>query len=162
MPPVLIIRDAEESDREALKAICRISFDRLYAYYASYSLDSSNNVLLGEMEGMVVGFAKLILIRIHDRPLGNILWLAVHPKFRRRGIASALIEASADYFRSHGISDIYVSTRGDNTPALELFQGKGFNKVEFRRLMEIHGHKVIEFYFKMHVSPGEIVLMKTL
>lgn len=132
-----IIRDAKEHDKEALKEICRISFDHLYSYYAIQSLDSSNHVLVSDFEGMVAGFVKLKLIQIHNDVLGNILWLAVHPKFRRKGIASALIDACLDYFRNQGITYVYVSTRKDNLSALVLFYRKGFVKVGLRMLTNI-------------------------
>jgi len=155
-------RYAEEHDMRALKEICRISFDSLYGYYASQSLTSSNHILVSDVEGTVAGFVELKIIHINNDMLGNILWLAIHPKFRRKGIASALIDASIDYFRKNGINIVYVSTRIDNLSALALFQRKGFLKIELRRLLKIYGYKVMEFYLKMHISPREIIFTKTI
>jgi len=155
------IRYAEPSDKEAIKQICRVSFDRLYGYFADLSLNSSNHVLVSDVGGTVVGFVQLKLIHIHNDILGNIQWLAVHPEYRRKGIASALIDTSIEYFRNHGIDDVYVSVRRNNLLAQNLFQSKGFMKVGINSVRKFYGRKVVEFYLKMRIVPNEIVLVKT-
>ena len=116
---------------------------------------------MSDLNRIVVGFAMLRLVLIHNHIVGNILWLGVHPKFRQNGIASALIDASIDYFENHRISNVYVSVRKNNLPALYLFEGKGFRKLDFRRLVELYGHRAMEVYLKMRITPGEIVLATT-
>ena len=68
---------------------------------------------------------------------------------------------SIDYFENHRISNVYVSVRKNNLPALYLFEGKGFRKLDFRRLVELYGHRAMEVYLKMRITPGEIVLATT-
>ncbi len=156
------IRNAELYDKEAMKEICRVSFRSLYRYFAIRSLNSIDQVLVSGIKGIVVGFAKLRIVHIYNDTLGNILWLAVHPKFRQKGIASALIDASIDYFKNHGINTIHVSVRKSNLPALNLFQRKGFKKVGFRELIKLYRYQIIKFYLKMYIAPKEIVLVKSI
>jgi ribosomal protein S18 acetylase RimI-like enzyme len=94
-----IIRRAEQYEKEAIKNICRVSFDPLYGYFAIRSLNLPNQVLVADIKGRIVGFAKLRLIRINKDLIGNILWIAVLPEFRQKGIATALIEAALNCFK---------------------------------------------------------------
>lgn len=94
--------------------------------------------------------------------MGNILWLAIHPKFRRKGIASSLIDHSIEYFKKYKVNIIYVSVKRDNISALNLFQRKGFRKINFHKLIKIYSYKIIEFYLKMRIAPREIVLVKSI
>lgn len=155
------IREAEPCDENAIKEICRISFDRLYGYFAIGSMHSSNRVLVGDVGGRVVGFATLRLVDIQKKTAGNILWLAVHPKMRQNGIASGLIDASLDYLGNRRIGIVYVSARKNNSPALYLFERKGFRPIDFRGLIKLYGYRIIEAYLKMRIAPGEIVLVAT-
>lgn len=157
-----IVRQAEPRDEGAIKEICRISFDRLYSYFAGRSLQSSDQVLLSEDRERVVGFAVLKSVHIGNYVVGNILWLAVHPEHRLKGVASGLLDSSITYFRDHGMKHVYVSVRKENSVALRFFERKGFRKLDFRELLRLYGLRVLEVYSKMRIPPGEIVLATTI
>ena len=152
------IRKVEPRDKEAVSEICRISFDRLYEYFASRSFSSSDQVFVSDVEDRVVGFAMLRLVHIRKQILGNVLWLAVHPKFRRRGVASALLEVSIDYFKNHLIRTAYASVKKNNLSSIYLFERERFRKLDFHKLTQLYGFRVVEIYLKMHIAPTEIVL----
>jgi ribosomal protein S18 acetylase RimI-like enzyme len=157
-----IVRQAEPRDTDAMEEICRLSFDGLYGYFAIRSLHSSDHILVSKDGQKVVGFAVLKSVHIGKRArLGNILWLAVHPELRRKGVASGLIEASMGYFKDHGMNTVYVSVRKGNSAALCSFERKGFRRLDFHELFGLKGRRVLEVYSKMHIVPGEIVLTAT-
>lgn len=153
-----IVRQAEPCDTDAMEEICRLSFDGLYGYFAIRSLRSSDPILVSKEEQKVVGFAVLKLVNVGKRMLGNILWLAVHPELRRKGVASGLIEAGMGYFKDYGMNSVYVSVRKGNSAALCSFERRGFRRLDFHELFGLYGRRVLEVYSKMHIVPGEIVL----
>ncbi|HVT93461.1 MAG TPA: GNAT family N-acetyltransferase [Bryobacteraceae bacterium] len=75
--------------------------------------------------GMLAGF-------IVSRPIAEgereILNLAVHPDFRRRGIATSLIEAELRRWPG----DHFLEVRESNTPARNLYRGLGFREAGVR------------------------------
>ncbi len=156
------IREAEPRDKEAVSEICRISFDRLYGYFAGRSLSSSDQVFVSDVKGRVVGFAMLRLVHIRKQTVGNVLWLAVYPKFRRGGVAFALLEASMDYFKNHLIRTVYASVQKNNLPSLCLFERREFRKLDFHKLAKLYGFRVAEVYLKMRIAPREIVYVTNL
>lgn len=156
-----IVRQAEPRDTDAMEETCRLSFDGLYGYFAIRSVRSSDHILVSMDGQKVVGFAVLESVHIGKHMLGNILWLAVHPELRRRGVASGLIEASMGYFKDHGMNSIYVSVREGNSAALHSFERNGFRRLDFHELLRLYGLRVLEIYSKMHIVPGETVLTAT-
>ena len=154
----VVVRKADFQNRVAVEEVCRVSFGRVYAFFAVRSLGSPGLLLVGKIHGLVAGFAKLAKFRVGGRAFGGVLWLAVRPEFRRRGVASALMEAAVEYLLNQGVNAVYVSTRKDNLPALKLFQSMGFRRVGFRGLLELFGFRVVELYLKLRTAPSEAVL----
>lgn len=54
--------------------------------------------------------------------------LAVHPEFRRHGIAQALTRAAMDLAREHGGRTIILQVDADNQAAAQLYAGLGFHR----------------------------------
>ena len=63
----------------------------------------------------------------------NIVNIATHPDFRRRGCASAVIEALEDFLISKGVKSVYLEVRVSNTPARALYERHGFRMVGVRK-----------------------------
>ena len=66
-------------------------------------------------------------------PEANIVNIATHPDFRRRGCASALIDALEEFLSSKGVDSIFLEVRVSNTPARALYERKGFCTVGVRK-----------------------------
>jgi len=58
---------------------------------------------------------------------GHITQLCVHPAFRRKGLARALLAVSAFHFMRQGISEISLTVTEANVEAIELYHGEGFD-----------------------------------
>ncbi len=76
-------------------------------------------------DGQVVGCANTQRAAGRDNTwlIANV---AVHPNYRRRGIALALMRATLDYIRSRGGVEAILQVDDDNPAAIELYRQLGF------------------------------------
>lgn len=86
---------------------------------------------------------RLTLAMVDDAPAGfamvravadeaELLLLGVDPRFRRRGIATALLRAVIAEAQVTGIADLHLEVRANNE-AVKLYTAQGFAKVGERR-----------------------------
>ncbi len=80
-------------------------------------------------DGRVAGY--IFASRILDE--GHILDLAVHPDFRRQGIASALVAHVIEHLREEGIRFIFLEVRESNVPAIKMYGKFGFEEIGIRK-----------------------------
>ena len=66
----------------------------------------------------------------------DIIYIATSPKFRRYGVASALIERYIDDYK---ISNLFIEVEATNYIALKFYNAQGFEIVGVRRKY-INGH----------------------
>lgn len=78
--------------------------------------------LVGELNEKIVG----VVFGTHDGRKGWINRLAVHPVHRRRGIASALVEACDEAVRACGIDIVAALIEPENSASLALFKALGY------------------------------------
>jgi ribosomal protein S18 acetylase RimI-like enzyme len=152
-------RQAIPDDKPKLKEIIDLSFPRFFRFFATHSLNSEGKVLVCEAQGAVVGFAKLTEFNVGDNKYGCILWLAAHPDFRRRGIASELVKAGTEYLKHNGAGVVFASVQRRNVASLAVFDREGFRRMGFLGLWRLFGWRIFEFYRKIWFAPGEIVLI---
>ena len=81
----------------------------------------------GEAEE-VVGFALFRLVGTE----GELLLLAVAPRYRRRGIGWALLHQFLAAARSTGVSRVHLEVR-DGNPAVDMYHAAGFSAAGRRR-----------------------------
>ena len=154
------IREAQSNDISRLKEIIDLSFPRFFRYFALHSVsDLSEPVLVTEIEGLISGFAKLIEFHVGDIKYGCILWIAVHPNFRRKGIADALTEAGVNRLKIEGASAVFASTQRRNKGALSVLLQHGFKRKGSFALRRIFGWRSLQLYSAIWYAPGEVVLM---
>jgi len=155
-----IVREHGQGDEDVLKGIIKLSFDNgIYTFFANRSLVSAEKILVVEREGRVIGFAEPRQVRIRKEKVGNILWLATHPDFRRIGVASRLVDECVQYLKETATRSIYVSIERDNQSSLELFEKKGFAMIRFSELTKQYGFRVISFYSRFMIAPHERVMV---
>ena len=117
------IRSATASDIAALREIDALSFSSGDQYRLSYyeqivKSDGFEVIAATDAQGIVRAW---LLLDLRSDPM-RIRSLAVHPQFRRRGLARALIAHAAS--RHHEPVDLLVEP--ENTAAIALYESCGF------------------------------------
>ena len=85
--------------------------------------------LVAEEEGRVAGY-------IGSQTCGDesdVMNVAVHPDFRRRGIAENLVNSLVEELRSIGSRCLTLEVRASNVPAIALYKKLGFAEIGKRR-----------------------------
>lgn len=86
------------------------------------------NGFVWEEDNQVVGNLTLIPYVNLSRRYYLIANVAVHPGYRRRGIARKLTAAAIDYVRQRGIRTVWLHVREENSAARILYQSIGFTQ----------------------------------
>lgn len=91
-------------------------------------------------DGRLVGNLSLIPFRYRGHRVHMIANVAVHPDYRRRGIARALTEKALSFLERSGDEYPWLQVRADNPSAYELYASLGFQE-RFRRTTwhSLHG-----------------------
>ena len=63
----------------------------------------------------------------------DMMNIAVHPDYRRRGIAEKLIDALTDALEEKGSHGLSLEVRASNGPAIALYEKLGFAQVGLRK-----------------------------
>ena len=118
------IRKASLSDAEAIAKIEELSIKRPWSIVllmADIETNPNASYWLAEVNGHVAGF-----IGVHNI-VGeiNITNIAVHPDYRRQGIADALMQKMIAEV-GKDIVGITLEVRASNTPAKKLYEKYGF------------------------------------
>jgi ribosomal-protein-alanine N-acetyltransferase len=123
----LTIRNMKEDDIPTVAEIERISFSTpwskesfLYEMYKKYAFSK-----VAVFEENVIGYI-CASYRLHE---SQILDLAVHPNFRRRGVATILMNEAMGELKKKGCVFMYLKVRVSNTGAQKFYEHFGF-KVE--------------------------------
>ena len=85
--------------------------------------------LVAEEEGRVAGY-------IGSQTCGDesdVMNVAVHPDFRRRGIAETLVNALVDELKAIESRCLTLEVRASNTPAISLYEKLGFGEIGRRK-----------------------------
>jgi GNAT superfamily N-acetyltransferase len=85
------------------------------------------DVLVAVVDGRPVGFAAIALDAFHEG-MGVVDMIAVDPAYQRRGIATDLMNSSADHMRDRGMDIAAVGTGGDpgHAPAPAMYEASGY------------------------------------
>jgi ribosomal protein S18 acetylase RimI-like enzyme len=153
------IRPMMPPDARRLKQIIDMSFPRLSRFFATNSLHEEGEVLVSETQGIAVGFAKLVEFNMDGDKFGCVLWIAVHPDFRRKGVATALTTEGLLNLKHDGAKAVFASTQRRNDAGLNVLIRSGFRRMGFPELWRFFGWRVFQFYRDIWLAPGEVVLM---
>ena len=72
--------------------------------------------------GRAVGYGGMLTVLDE----GQITNIAVHPDFRRQGLAREVTGALIEYSKSNGICSVSLEVRESNCAAIALYEGLGF------------------------------------
>jgi GNAT superfamily N-acetyltransferase len=106
------------------------------AVRASCTSDA-RDVFVAVADGRTVGFAAVALDAVHQG-MGVVDVIAVDPTYQRRGIATQLMERSAEHMRAHGMDIAAVETGGDegHAPARALYASLGYTPLPVMRYLK--------------------------
>lgn len=82
----------------------------------------------------------------------HILNLAIHPDFRRKGVASALLENLVSYAYENRISLLTLEVRRFNSPAIQLYKKFGFRVTGIRKRYYPEGEDALIMERKLEVE----------
>lgn len=114
------IRDCTLADLSEVVSIERQSFDHPYSL-AVFKKYLRATFLVAEQEQRIVGY--IIGIKMGDKTL--IVSLAVHPRYRRRGVGTSLVQHLQERLPS-SVTEIQV--RPSNEGALSFYSALGFER----------------------------------
>ncbi|MEM3563423.1 MAG: ribosomal protein S18-alanine N-acetyltransferase [Candidatus Jordarchaeaceae archaeon] len=132
------IERAETKDIEVLNEIERECFaeQAFPKSFLKYLILYPHSIFLKAIiDGKIVGFIAGILQASHKG--GRIYTIDVKPEFRRRGIASKLLQTLESEFKNRGIAFSILEVEVTNTAALGLYQKFGYRPV--RTLKNYYG-----------------------
>lgn len=125
------IREMYPDDIPEVVSIERLSFSMPWSeasfrseIYSRYSVTR-----VAELNGVIVGY---ICVK-HVADECHLLNLAVHPDYRRRGIARVLLDNVIQELRIEGCRFFYLEVRSSNYAARKLYEKFGFNMVGVRK-----------------------------
>jgi ribosomal protein S18 acetylase RimI-like enzyme len=96
------------------------------------------DVFVAIADGKPVGFATVSLNALHEG-MGVVDMIAVDPAYQRRGIATQLMDCSADHMRERGMDIAIVETGGDpgHAPARALYEASGYTTLPIVRYLKL-------------------------
>ncbi len=77
-------------------------------------------------DGQIVGNVSLIPYFIQTQRHYLVANVAVHPKYRRLGIARRMTEQAVAYVREHRVASVWLHVREENQAALDLYHSLNF------------------------------------
>jgi GNAT superfamily N-acetyltransferase len=113
----------------------RASLDDNFLRWTSHMAETASLPLTGfvwEESGSVVGNASLIPFRDKGKRIYLIANIAVHPDYRRRGIARILTQRAMQYGWDKKASALWLHVRDDNPGAIQLYSELGFQEIARR------------------------------
>ncbi len=160
-PAKVEIIEVPKGERERLLPILEESFEGLYLWHARRTLHGIGVVREARTaEGEDAG---LIMIKELGEGAGYVYYVAVPPRFRRRGIGGRLLDDALSLFAEKGVRDVYASVEEENVDSKKLFGSRGFERVEGSKMAAKYGRiKSLLMYREMTVVPGEVLMGKSL
>jgi ribosomal protein S18 acetylase RimI-like enzyme len=80
--------------------------------------------------------AIAFIVSFQRQDYGYISVVAVTPAYRRRGLATALIQRAAAHWQSKGLTTLRIDVHADNLPAARAYEKLGFRVYETREEAE--------------------------
>jgi ribosomal-protein-alanine N-acetyltransferase len=124
MPERTSLRLAGHRDIDALLAVDERCFEPFWRYDARHlsRFCGSGRLVMAERDGEAVGYT----LSTAEGGEGLLGRLCVTPRWRRRGIGSALLSDAIQYMRDQGAARVTLSTQTDNEQSQSLYRQAHF------------------------------------
>jgi len=116
----------EIDDRQFLSEVPGAPIDGLFSRFNPSTARLANG-FVWQADGRVVANVTLLATKVRDRYL--VANVAVHPDYRRQGIARALMQATTSAVKKRGGRAILLQVVKDNYPAIDLYRDLGYVSV---------------------------------
>ncbi|MBO0827883.1 MAG: ribosomal protein S18-alanine N-acetyltransferase [Streptosporangiales bacterium] len=112
---------------------------RAESFWSELAQYDSRHYVVAERDGAVVGYAGLAAAAGE----ADVLTVAVDAAGQGRGVGSRLLRELLAEAERRGCADVLLEVRGDNEPALTLYERHGFERVGARRRYYADGEDAI-------------------
>ena len=121
----------EKNELSAIAEIENLSINPPWSYKAicDFSEYNTNRIITAKIDGVVAGYITYSVI-IDEVQIANV---AVHPDFRRKGIAEKLLRFLIDEAKESNMFVITLEVRNSNIPAIKLYEKCDFSNVGVRK-----------------------------
>lgn len=119
----------DNEGKRYLQDMRRAGNDNSFLQWANHASEGASLPLSGyiwEESGKIIGNASLVPFKHNKQRVYLIANVAVHPEYRRRGIARILTERAIKHARERKVNNIWLHAREDNPAAIELYTKLGF------------------------------------
>lgn len=125
-----VIRELKEEDLAEVLEISKESFTIPWSLksFMNEFLSKYSILKVAELNGQIVGY--IVIRKLFEE--AEILSIAVKKEFRRRGIATKLIENILDEIKD-SVKVCFLDVRVSNEAAIKLYEKLGFKKVGIRK-----------------------------
>ncbi len=127
------IRRAKQEDLSAIAALhAREGWHFATVQELQHFLQQGHTILVAETDGTIVGKIDLIEKIQNREKILSIQRLIVHPEYREKGIATALLAAAEEECKQRNICYLVVAVREKNDLVKLLYEKNGFKEIEKR------------------------------
>jgi ribosomal protein S18 acetylase RimI-like enzyme len=156
----VVITDVPPGKRAGLEWILEESFEGWYLMHSKRTLRDVELVKVAMSSGKPVG---LVMVKMLEKGVGYVYYIAVATAHRKQGIAKLLLEDALRLFIASAVKEVFASVEENNIPSEALFASEGFTRTSFTEVSKNHGSlHTLNMYRAMTVVPGEILLRKTI
>jgi len=156
----VVITDVPPGKRAGLEWILEESFEGWYLMHSKRTLRDVELVKVAMSSGKPVG---LVMVKMLEKSVGYVYYIAVARAHRKQGIAKLLLEDALRLFKASKLKEVFASVEEKNIPSEALFASEGFTRTSFTEVSKNHGSlHTLNMYRAMTVVPGEILLRKTI
>jgi ribosomal-protein-alanine N-acetyltransferase len=123
------IRPAREDDVDRMYRLEQICFDieAFSPHQLQYLINTRTSFsFVAECDGDMAGFIIGLTNRNRFGRYGRIYTLDVDDRFRRKGVATTLLNALTICLRQAGCSNCFLEVKTDNDSAIQLYSKMGF------------------------------------
>lgn len=136
MPTRITVRRATAADLRRIVTVERASF-RADAWpreaFTALMNECPRLFLVATLADRTAGYSSTVA----DAERAELVSVAVHPRYRRRGVARALINRMVTLLRGEGVRQVWLTVRPANADAIRLYESFGFRHV--RRVKDYYG-----------------------